>query len=63
MEQSTQTNTVDIEYISINDRPKKKLGIPKGTSEFTDEEQLLRRRQANMNHYLNNHEYYTLYNR
>ena len=64
MEQSTQTNRTDIEYISIYEqRPKKKLGRPKGTNKFTDEEKLLRRRQANMKHYYNNHEYYKLYNR
>ena len=58
-----QTNRTYIEYISIYERPKKKLGRPKGTSIFTDEEQLLRRRQANMKHYYNNHDYYKLYNR
>ena len=58
-----QTNRTDIEYVSIYERPKKKLGRPKGTSIFTDEEQLLRRRQANIKHYYNNHGYYKLYNR
>ena len=58
-----QTNRTYIEYISIYERPKKKLGRPKGTNKFTDEEKLLRRRQANMTHYCNNHDYYKLYNR
>ena len=58
-----QTNRTYIEYISIYERPKKKLGRPKGTSIFTDEEKLSRRRQANMKHYHNNHDYYKLYNR
>ena len=58
-----QTNRTYIEYISIYERPKKKLGRPKCTSIFTDEEKLLRRRQANMKHYYNSHDYYKLYNR
>jgi hypothetical protein len=59
-----QTNRTDIEYISIYEqRPKKQKGRPKGTSKFTDEEKLLRRRQANMKHYYSNHEYYKLYSR
>ena len=37
----------------------KKLGRPKGTNTFTE----LRRRQANMKHDYNNHDYYKLYNR
>ena len=48
-------------YQFMNDL--KKLGRPKGTSIFTDEEKLLRRRQANMKHYYNSHDYYKLYNR
>ena len=35
MEQSTQTME---ECISIYDKPKKKMGRPKGTCKFTDEE-------------------------
>ena len=58
-----QTNRTDIEYISIYEqRPKKQRGRPTG-SKYTDEEKLLRRRQANMKHYYNNHEYYKLYGR
>ena len=57
-------NRTNIEYISIYEqRPKKQKGRPKGTSKFTDEEKLLRRRQANMKHYYSNHEYYKLYGR
>ena len=40
MEQSTQTmdtNTTELEYISIYDRPKRGKGRPKG-SKYTDEE-------------------------
>ena len=58
-----QTNRTDIEYVSIYERPKQKLGRPKGTNTFTYEEKLLRRRQANMMLYYNNHNYYKLYNR
>ena len=60
MEQTN--NRTDIEYISIYDnKPKKsRPGRPKG-SKYTDEEKLMRRRQANMKHYYNNHEYYKLY--
>ena len=59
-----QTNRTDLEYISIYEqRPKKETGRPAGTSKFTDEEKLIRRRQAKMKHYYNNHEYYKLYGR
>ena len=58
-----QTNTTYIEYISIYEKPKKQRGRPTGTSKFTDEEKLIRRRQANLKHYYNNHEYYKLYSR
>ena len=58
-----QTDRTYIVYISMYERPTKKLGRPKGTSKFSDEEKLLRRRQANMKHYYNNHEYYKLYGR
>ena len=59
-----QTNRTDLEYISIYEqRPKKKTGRPAGTSKFTDEEKLIRRRQAKMKHYYSNHEYYKLYGR
>ena len=59
-----QTNTTDLEHISIYEqRPKKQRGRPIGTSKFTDEEKLIRRRQANLKHYYNNHEYYKLYSR
>ena len=33
-----RTNRTYIEYISIFERPKKKLERPKGTNTFTDEE-------------------------
>ena len=62
MEQNTQTNRADVEYISIYDK-QKKAGRPKGVRKYTEEEQLLRRRQANMKHYCNNHEYYKSYKR
>ena len=58
-----QTNETYIEYVSIYERPKKKPGRPKGTNKFTDNEKLLRRRQANIKHYYNNHDYYKLYNK
>ena len=61
MEKNTETNRTDIEYFSIYDRPRK--GRAKGSSKYSDEEKLLRRRQANMKHYYNNHEYYKLYSR
>ena len=43
MEQSTQTN--------INERVKKKVGRPKGTGLFTDEENKERARQRSMLYY------------
>ena len=39
MGQSTQTNITYIGYISVYDKPKKKLGRPKGKSKYTDEEE------------------------
>ena len=43
MEQSTQTNSTDIEDISIYDKPKTKMGRPVG-SKYTDEEKAERAR-------------------
>ena len=64
MASTTQTmNTTEVEYISIDEKPKLPKGRPKGTRNFTDEEKLERRREANMRCYYNNHEYYKLYNR
>ena len=51
MEQSTQTNRTDIEYISMYERPKKKLGRPKGTNKFTDEEKKGRSRMRPKRYY------------
>ena len=51
MEQSTQTNRTYIEYISIYDKPKKKLGRPKGTSKFTDEAKKERSRMRSKRYY------------
>ena len=64
MVQPTQTmeRTTEVEYISIYDRPKRPMGRPR-SSKYTEEEKLDRRRQANLKHYFNNHEYYKLQNR
>ena len=56
MEKSTQTNTTDIEYISIYDNKPKKTGRPgrpKG-SKYTDEEKAERARISTMKCYYNN---------
>ena len=61
MANTTQTiNTTEVEYISIYEKPKLPKGRPKGTRTFKDEEQLERRREANMRCYYNNHEHYKL---
>ena len=46
-----QTNRTYIEYISIYKRPKKKLGRPKGTNKFTDEEKKERSRMRSKRYY------------
>ena len=64
MANTTQTmNTTEVEYISIDEKPKLPKGRPKGTHKFTDEKNLERRRDANMRCYYSNHECYTLYSR
>ena len=53
MEQSTQTYSTDIEYISIYDRPKPKRGRPSAATQFTDEEKAERDRISTMKyHYI-----------
>ena len=49
MEQSTQTT-------NINERPKKKMGRPKGTAIYTEEENKERARQRAILHYSLNSE-------
>ena len=51
MEQSTQTNRTDIEYISIYDKPGKQLGRPNGTTNFSDEERKERSRMRSKRYY------------
>ena len=46
-----QTDRTYIEYISIYERPKKKLGRPKGTNKFTDEEKKGRSRMRPKRYY------------
>ena len=49
MEQSTQTNRTDIQYISTyhkHDKPKR--GRPSAATRFTDEEKAERARQSSM---------------
>ena len=53
MEKSTQTNTTDIEYISIYDKPKRGKGRPRG-SKYTDDEKAERARLSTMKYYYNN---------
>ena len=53
MEQNTQINMTDIEYISIYDKPKKKMGRPVG-SKYTDEEKAERARLSAVRRYYNN---------
>ena len=53
MEKGTQTNTTDIEYISIYDKPKRKKGRPPG-SKYTVEERAERARLSTMKYYYNN---------
>ena len=55
MEKGTQTNTTDIEYISIYDnKPKKsRQGRPTG-SKYTDDEKAERARISTMKYYYNN---------
>ena len=49
MEQSTQTNSTDIEYISIYAKPDEpKRGRPSAGSKFTNEEKAERARQLSM---------------
>ena len=51
MEQSTQTNNTDIEYVPIYDKPDKpKRGRPSAGSKFTNEEKAERARQPPMNY-------------
>ena len=47
MEQSTHTNTTDIEYISIYERPKRSKGRPTG-SKYTHETKAERARLSTM---------------
>lgn len=53
MEQSTQTNRTHIKYISIYDKPKKKMGRPV-CSRYIDEEKAERARLSAMRRYYNN---------
>ena len=56
MEQSTQTNSTDIEYINIYDKPKPKRGRPSPGIKLTDGEKAERARQSSMKYYSKNTE-------
>ena len=56
-QQSTQTNIIYIEYLSIYDRPKRGKGRPQG-SKYTDAENAEQARQSTMTYYYNNIEKY-----
>ena len=58
----TMENTTDVEYISMYDKPKRGRGRPRG-SNYSDEEKLQRRLEANSRCYYNNYEYYSLQKR
>ena len=51
----TNCNTLDQEYISIYDRPKRPRGRPKI---YTDEQLKERRKEIYKKHYENNRDYY-----
>ena len=53
----TNCNTLDQEYISIYDRPKRPRGRPKI---YTDEQLQERRKEIYKKHYENNRDYYVL---
>ena len=53
----TNCNTLDQEYISIYDRPKRPRGRPKT---LTDEQLKERRKEIYKKHYENNRDYYVL---
>ena len=55
----TNCNTLDQEYISIYDRPKRPRGRPKI---YTDEQLKERRKEIYKKHYENNRDYYVLQN-
>ena len=55
----TNCNTLDQEYISIYDRPKRQRGRPKI---YTDEQLKERRKEIYKKHYENNRDYYVLQN-
>ena len=55
----TNCNTLDQEYISIYDRPKRPRGRPKI---YTDEQLQERRKEIFKKHYENNRDYYVLQN-
>ena len=55
----TNCNTLDQEYISIYDRPKRPRGRPKI---YTDEQLQERRKEIYKKHYENNRDYYVLQN-
>ena len=55
----TNCNTLDQEYISIYDRPKRPRGRPKI---YTNEQLQERRKEIYKKHYENNRDYYVLQN-
>ena len=55
----TNCNTLDEEYISVYDRPKRPRGRPKI---YTDEQLKERRKEIYKKHYENNRDYYVLQN-